>query len=296
VLARPTHIQSTFFSEFGIVATADDTTITITSTNGDFIGFTPPFTNIVLQQGETYQVSDGIPEDDMTGTRVIADKPIAVFAGDSLTDVPDGGTPAGNPLAQEQLPVDQWGTNVVSLSFAGRLNGDTYRVLAVSNNTVITITMTNGTIVVTNQAGTFYEKTNIDGPVWFQATKPIQVAQFANGNAFDHPDTLEGDPCEILLPPAGHYLTMDTIATPDGFDENFLNLIVPQSATNSTYVDGSLVSASNFVAIGTSGYYGAQITVTNIGGHTVTSPQPVGVEVYGFGVADAYGYFGSLIK
>jgi hypothetical protein len=75
-----------------------------------------------------------------------------------------------------------------------------------------------------------------------------------------------------------------------------LNIIVAQSATNSTSVDGSIVAATNFVAIGTSGYYGAQIVVTNSGVHTVTSSQPVGVEVYGFGPYDAYGYFGSVVK
>jgi hypothetical protein len=41
---------------------------------------------------------------------------------------------------------------------------------------------------------------------------------------------------------------------------------------------------------------GAQLTVTNSGMHTVTSSQPVGVEVYGFGEADAYGYFGGIVK
>ena len=75
-----------------------------------------------------------------------------------------------------------------------------------------------------------------------------------------------------------------------------LNLIVAQSATNSTWVDGSLVATTNYVAIGTSGYYGAQLFVTNSGAHTVISSEPVGVEVYGFGVYEAYGYFGGVVK
>ena len=75
-----------------------------------------------------------------------------------------------------------------------------------------------------------------------------------------------------------------------------LNLIVAQSATNSTWVDGSLVAATNYVAIGTSGYFGAQLSVTNSGAHTVTSCKPIGVEVYGWGITDAYGYFGGVVK
>jgi IgGFc binding protein len=210
---------------------------------------------------------------------------------------------AANPLCQQQLPVEQWGTNVVSLSFAGRTGGDTYRVLAAYTNTVVTITMTNGTIVVTNQAGQFYEKTNLDGPVWFQSTKPVQVAQFANGTAFDHSvPPFEGDPCEILLPPIGHYLQTNIVFTlpndniTGDFDKNFLNIITAQSAITNTLVDGSHIATTNFVAIGTSGYYGAQITITNSGVHTITSSQPIGVQVYGFGVFDAYGYFGGTVK
>ena len=86
---------------------------------------------------------------------------------------------------------------------------------------------------------------------------------------------------------------------------NGLNIIVPQSAISSTLVDGLTVDATNFVAIGTSGYYGAQITVTNAldtnnveqaTSHTVISSQPVGVEFYGFTDWDAYGCFGGVVK
>jgi hypothetical protein len=111
--------------------------------------------------------------------------------------------------------------------------------------------------------------------------------------------------CEILLPPTGHYMQInvvnipsgiDYIGTPYDFDDNFLNLIVTQSATNSTFLDDSIVAATNFVPIGMAGYYGAQISLTNSGTHTIISSQPVSVEVYGFGKEDAYGYFGGVVK
>ena len=96
----------------------------------------------------------------------------------------------------------------------------------------------------------------------------------------------------VVIAPSGSDINGD----PYDFDENFLNLIVPQSAITNTLVDSSTIAVTNFVPIGTSGYYGAQITVTNSGTHTVTSSQPVGVEVYGWGEYDAYGYFGGIVK
>jgi hypothetical protein len=79
-------------------------------------------------------------------------------------------------------------------------------------------------------------------------------------------------------------------------DENYLNIIVAQSATNTTTVDGSLVSATNFLPILNTGYYGAQLAITNSGPHTVSSSQPIEVQAYGFGITDAYSYLGGLIK
>jgi hypothetical protein len=100
-----------------------------------------------------------------------------------------------------------------------------------------------------------------------------------------------------LLPPTGHYLETNTIFSLTGdFYENYANIIVPQSATNSTTLDGSLLAATNFVAIGGSGYYGARLTLTNSGAHTVISSTPIGIEVYGWGPTDAYGYFGGIVK
>ena len=109
----------------------------------------------------------------------------------------------------------------------------------------------------------------VDGPVEFQASQPIQVAQFANGTYVRFADQLDGDPCEILLPPAGHYLLTNIVFTlpndriTGDFAQNYLNIIVPQLAITNTLVDGSTVDATNFVPIGTSGYYGAQLSVTN---------------------------------
>jgi hypothetical protein len=292
-------------SQLAIVATAANTTVTITpSATADLAGFL--WTNsFILQPGETYQINSSNDTDDVTGTLITSDKPIGVFAGAAGAEVPTNYSSA-NPLVQEQLPVDSWGTNVVALSFAGRVNGDSYRVLAANSNTVVTIsgivvTVSNGivttnyaTVTVTNQAGVPYDII-LDGPVEFQATKPIQVAQFANGQELSG---VPGDPCEILLPPTGHYLAANTVFAPIndiGLDEHYLNLIVAHSGITNVSVDGSTIAAANFVAIGTSGYYGAQWPVTN-GVHTVTGSLPVGVEVYGFGLNDAYGYFGGLVK
>jgi len=99
------------------------------------------------------------------------------------------------------------------------------------------------------------------------------------------------------LPPTGHYLTSYTFTVPDYTDtqdhpfENFVTLIVPQSALSTTLLDGTNISANNFQPIGHSGYSAARISVSPLT-YTVSSSQPMEVEVYGFGAADAYGFIG----
>jgi hypothetical protein len=85
------------------------------------------------------------------------------------------------------------------------------------------------------------------------------------------------------------------IAPVGDFDESFLTVIVPGSATNSTFIDAALVPLASYTNIGTSGYFSAQV-LTNNGTHVVSSSQPVGAEVYGFGVADSYGYSAGVVK
>jgi hypothetical protein len=310
------------WSECAIVATADNTTVTITpSATAGLSGLSGggPFTN-VLDQGQTYQVRSSNYTNDVTGTMISSDKPVAVFAGANVAYVPDTNTQAGNPLVQQQIPVSDWGTEALALSFAGRLNGASYRILVAKNDTVTSVTggvitvlnenlpfgpwtviTNNGTVSVTNQAGQFYDII-VDGPVEFQATQPIEVAQFANGEISDTPANRYGDPCEMLLPAVDHYLQTNIVFCPPNdnesgdFAENYLNIIVVQSSITNTMVDGTNLPATSFKEIGTSGFYGTQITLTTTGSHKVTSSQPVGVEAYGWGNTDAYGYFGGIVK
>ncbi len=307
ILSRPSlddwPLDGDTHSQFAIVATADNTTVSIApSATANLNWYPEPYEVTNLMQGETYQVASTDYTGDVTGTWIHSDKPVAVFAGANLAYVPNADSYSGNPLVQEQMPVDTWGTQVLALSYAARTNGASYRVLAAANDTIV---FTNGVVAGTNQAAHFLDLM-IDGPVEFRGSHPIQVAQFANGFTIDAPDTREGDPCGILLPPAGRYLQTNTVATLPlqwnfvGFHTNWLNIIAPQSALSNTMVDGSTVDAAEFAPIGTSGYYGTQLLLTNdvseASSHTVISSQPVWVQIYGFGEMDAYSYFGGLVK
>ncbi|MGP8237704.1 MAG: IgGFc-binding protein [Limisphaerales bacterium] len=312
LMSRPSLIDDypsfSAFSQFAVLATEDGTSVSITPSASTYLA--GQATNVTLDQGCLYQVSGGDDTGDVTGTLITSDKPIAVFAGASEAYVPYENQEAANPLVQEQLPVEAWGNQVLALSF-GRPGGDSYRVLCATNTTVV-ITTTNGVLTNNLAAGQPYDAI-LDGPVQFQASNPIQVAQFALGG--DDTNYLVqgiGDPCEILLPSTGHYLTSCTVAIQTNdyvtgdFDTNFLNVIIPQSAIATTIMDGVAITnfapLANFEQVGSSDYSAARIPVAPGSTHAISSSQPVEVEVYGFAVPslahpygeDAYGYIGGL--
>jgi len=102
------------------------------------------------------------------------------------------------------------------------------------------------------------------------------------------------DPFEMLLVPYEDYDSTYLVACPStGFAMNFLNLVVPQACVGAVVVDGVTMPAAGFTAIGSSGFYGMAQT-SSPGNHAISAPCPIGVYVYGFDMADGYGYPGGM--
>ncbi len=167
VMSHPCQILGgQFYSEFVVLATEDNTTVTITpSANANLIDQNDssqfkadPF-EIKLQAGQSYQNGgmsyfEGSAIPDVTGTFIQSDKPVVVLAGNDLAFMPDQDHPAGNPLLEEQIPVSYWGKQVFCVPLAFRGNGDSYRVLAAEDNTDVYI---NGAYATTLESGQFYD-------------------------------------------------------------------------------------------------------------------------------------------
>ena len=156
LMARPAGVASppdfAWCSQFAIVATETNTTVTITPpTNANLAWYNGVVSNtMTMNQGETFQIASSNWSSDVTGTLITSDKPIGVFAGANAAYVPNANTGEGNPLEQEQVPVNAWGRQTLALSF-GRPGGDSFRVLAATDDTTVTTLTVNG--AATNSLG-----------------------------------------------------------------------------------------------------------------------------------------------
>ena len=268
-------------SDFQVVGTQDGTTVTITptaSTASRTAGV--PYT-VDLNQGQVYELI-GSPGADLTGTTIASSAPVSVLSGAQCANIPSGDYVACNYISEEVPPTDEWGTDFVTEPLATRTLGDTFRVLADTANTVVTL---NGAAVATLGAGQFYQ-TQLTTASVIHTSEPVLVAQYSDSTAYD--DASNADPSEMLVPPDEQFLNSYTVATaPDSRFTNYFNVEAPTNEVGSVTLNGSPIPASDFSPIGTSGFSGAQLPVAG-GTYTLSGPQAFGLSMYGFGVTDAY--------
>jgi len=291
-------------SSFALVAAEDGTNVTVTLpvAVGSRVAGEPY--SIQLNAGQVYELTADTVAD-LTGTAILADKPIGVYGGHRSARIPAGYS-AANYLVEQLPPIDMWGRHFVTVPLATRTGGDRFRIVAARAGTEIHV---DGMPVATLDRGQFYETVLVQ-PAEINASQPVVVAQFAQGYGYDNGF---GDPTLLLVPPVEQFLDRYTLAVPlTGFDVNFINIAAPAAAVGAILLDGAVIPAAEFTLIGASGYYAVQLPVSP-GAHrleassdlrpptTVALPTsdfrpptsaPFSVSVYGFADADAYGYLG----
>lgn len=97
-----------------IAGTTDNTTLTVQLSatvydpNNENLELAPGTYDFSLGRGDVLQLLGKKADEDLTGTRIVADQKIAVFVGHDCTQVPDG-RPACNHLEEQLLPQQAWG-------------------------------------------------------------------------------------------------------------------------------------------------------------------------------------------
>ena len=290
-------LANDLLSQFAVIATEDDTRVTITPSSKTRGGKPKgrPFT-ITLNRGETYQVIPSFEvrsSSDLTGSTIESDKPVAVFSGHNCAYVPDRGYKACNILVEQMPPVRSWGRQFFVGTLAGRASS-VIRVLANEDGTEV---FENNSRVATLKAGDYYENPNLKVNTMLTSSKPVLVAQYAKG--YTAPDPVSrradsvGDPMMIVVAPTEQFLSDYRFATPvTGNWEHYINLIVPTEAIGTLRLNGERVSRDRFKTFGISRYSIAQIKLP-YGTYSIEGAKPFGLYSYGFGfmdkIYDAYG-------
>ena len=298
-------------SAFLVVACEDNTVVTFTPTQvvGDpgnrqlFIQAGESRT-VTLNQAETLYISS---REDLTGSRVVADKQVSFFSGHECAEVPAEMGDCDH-LVEQIPPTALWGLYFLTAPIANRSVSYIARIVASEPDT--------GVGVFCDGINTFFDNLNpgdapfvsnisIEGYCYIGATKPILFVQFTPGNT-NVDDVLvsgAGDPFMIVIPANNHYARSITLATLEGQlqFQTFVNVFTlplffdPENIL----LDGSTIST--WVAISCEGTsdvcgYAAQVEIPP-GAHTIVHRNElgrVGVIVYGLSFLESYGYVGGL--
>ncbi len=289
-------------SEFAVVATDSNTTITVTKTVPTTETGSAPVT-VTLQKGESYlfqsEFSTTQLRYDLTGTHVTSNKPVAIFAGHQRATIPvnlRGTLISRDQLYEQMLPTSVWGRSYVITPLAqpqgiSTIGTDLWRAVASEDGTVLNF---NNVQVATLNRGQFYEA-SLNTAGLLVASKKVMVAFYKKTHSDNGNQTNVGDPFMMIIPPRRQYLNnyrYTNIQAMNSFLQQYITVVTTRNNIANIRYDGNPLTAT-FLDIPNTCFSYANINVTSAA-HNITSPQPVGLYVYGYGNADSYGYVGGM--
>ena len=293
-----------------IVGTENNTMMKLTVTQSVNIGvgnivttLTPGIEySFVINRLQTVYI--GSPED-LSGTKIVTNKPVSVFSGHQCGFVPSG-VLACSHLIEQIPPTALWGKVFYIIPLANKTSC-TMKVLAAYNSTTINIYCNNTLESYTINEGEFINRTlQTNEYCAIYSNKELLVVQLSHGG---EEDNRYGDPMMTLVPATNQYLNKFDFSTirnsiQSGFN-HYVNIIVKEQyyQPNMIYLIAEGVNRSldtqQWVPIEVNNITEAYATQVNISEgvtqifHTDASAQMTTI-VYGFNIFDAYGHIGGL--
>lgn len=288
-------------SEFAVIATEDGTRVTITpKIRLERHNTLAPFT-VTLNRGQVYfaQARSGLEEpQDVSGTEIASNKPVAVFGGVERTAVPYTLSDYRDHLCEQIPPIDAWGKRAIITPHYAITPKSPFtsvvRVLAAFDQTSWTL---DGVAQPPLGQGETAEIT-LTRAMSIVADNPILVAQYEHSAGLTPPpgeDFEFGDPFMMLIPPPEQFDTAYAFQSIDHseFKAHFINVVIPTNAVGSITLDNGAMPAA-FAPVPGTNFSWAQIRV-GAGAHYIRADSAFGLYAYGYGRANSYGYPGGML-
>jgi hypothetical protein len=336
------HCSSYDFSEFRdwaggmvIMACENGTTVTISAYSKKKAGLlldgsavdtvVGNIRTIVLNRGQIYKVQ-GSGKDraqfDISGTSLMATKPIGVLSYHERTILPAIGHSTGrNHLVEMLPPVHAWGKQYVSVDFPRNNKGDFFRIVASQPNTTVScrwydfqsITQVGAKTFNLKNAGSWdeflvdtavhpFNATGIRGKCIWTGDKPFLLMQYSYSSDWD--GNSSWDPFMLFVPPVDQYANSQVLQTSGDMNvtAHYANILaVGDSSDPNHTLLRSLIIDTKSLALTNSTFLSNRLPGTNIyctrvplsaGVHTVTGSTPTASYLYGSGNFAVYGWGG----
>lgn len=226
---------------------------------------------------------------DLTGTKIVSNKPLSVISGHECASVPSH-APGCEPLAVQLPPSITWGNTFLLASFSGR---DTDTIFKFVSAEVTSVFISCNQSLTLENITSFQFSASANGYCFLRSEKPILVVQFATSGNGDG----RGDPTMALVSPVDQFVNNISFLVPPAntFSEVHISVTVSAEHFNSSsiFYDGDILNCvwneirnDNDNISG----YGCNYTITNlvddlVSQHLVSHSDPDGlisVLVYAF--------------
>ncbi len=309
-------------SYFSVIASEDNTTVTFKPTSPTRAGGVPAYSAgqqvaQVLNKYDVLQIETasgsgcslscssffcdcktGCYSNDLTGTIINSDKPVAVFGAHACNFLPANQW-ACDHVEHQLFPVETWGLEFVGTATSKRgKEPDWIKIVAVENGTNITFSpaVSGMSAITLNSGQSQFFSLNANGGMTnfiIKSDKPIMVGQFLSGQDSTGLgiSAEAGDPAFFLLTPTEQFRRDYVFLIPSTYANDFVNVVAPKDA-NIT-IDGTTnLNSNSFSAVGD--YRVTILKTLNDGTHKIVSDKPIGIYVYGYSQYVSYAYTGGL--
>ena len=228
--------QFSYPSTYLLVGCEDDTTITT------------PSSTLTLNQMETYAMES--LSNDLTGTRIVSDKPLSLFSNHECSFVPNS-IGFCDHLTEQVPPTVTWGRFFLAASFLGRTSGEIFRILASTDATDVTMnctTMPEPLSFTLSSAGNWQEfHINASSFCSIASNNAVLVFEFSLGRELDG----VGDPFMTMVPPVEQYSNNYVFSVPSNFSTNFITVHVAPEFFQSDhiFVDSMSLETSSWTEV-----------------------------------------------
>lgn len=288
-----------------VVATEDDTIIDVFPSwhnlaPGDLAA-------VHLDRGEVFTTlsQSNIPlpqlpyeQAELTGSRVVASRPVAVFSGNVSTQEPIG-TCCADHLEEQLAPTGEWGTAYLAVPPPGadaeQGGGDpaVYRVVATTDGTPLSYwpEAPEGAPATIDADQTVRFET--EGALWVTSddpSKPISMTQFLLSNHAMGGGSRPGDPAMLALPDRARFARSHVVFSPEAFADNFVTIV--RVAGSDVTLDDDLLEHGDWR--GAPPYAGVAYEYASLpvdaGVHEIRCDAACSVIAVGYGDDVSYGY------
>jgi IgGFc binding protein len=290
---------------FAITATQDGTMVTIQVTSQILAGGSVTAINagqtetFMLNAGDVAEVvSFGAAANDLSGSQVQATKPVQVIGGIQCIANPTTDS-ACDHLEETVMPTETLGKDYVVTVPTGPNGtpvGQTVRFIGNVDGTKLTYNPSISGAPATINAGQVVELGNVAKDFEVTGDHEFIVSTISLSAQLADPtggQTAKGDPAMSVATAVEQYRLKYVFLAPEDYDVNYVDIVAPMGAN--LMLDGAAVTQSPS-AIGTTmyGVYRVKLTAGMSGAHQLSSDQPIGIQVSGYGSYTSYQYPGGL--